>query len=315
MLEQGDIYITKLERGFFGAFRIIKKGDIEGLRSETYLISVTSYIETEKPKISDPRLLIPLVRTRYKANDSFAIDLYTISKKVTKSLEYLGNLPMTLEESKMVFDVGNGVDGGYPLCGPLKEDIGFEAFRAWRWEHEPEEYINENNLKRMLAEEKQAKEQAKRRAIVVFMNDSTFWGLISLLDWNKKSDSQIIKPVIEALAEMSGDEIVSFEETLSYKLYQLDTKEHARNSGEYTYDKETGYVSSDSFLYARAVVIANGELFYKKVLKNPSAFPQTVDFEPLLYIASKAYRKKTKKEFDHITAYSYESFSNEEGWK
>ena len=316
MLDQGDIYITELERGFYGAFRIIRKGIIEGLNSEMYLISVTSYIDTEKPKIGDDRLLKPLCCNRFKLSNKREINIYTFPKKLTKHFEYLGNISTTPEEDKMIFDVGDGrlEGGGYPLRGPLQTDIGIEAFYEWRWEHESEEFINEVNDRRMLSAEKEAKAQAERKENAVFMDDSTFWNLISLVDWNKKSDSSIIKPVIEALAKMSIEEIISFEETFSYKLYQLDTKEHVRNSGDYTYDKRTGYVSEDLFLYSRALVVAEGEVFYEMVLKHPSLFPKTHDFEPMLYIAEKAYKKKTKKEFFHITAYSYETFSNEAGW-
>ena len=316
MLEQGDIYITELERGFYGAFRIIRKGRIEGLKGELYLISITSYIDTDKPKISDVRLLKPLCCNRFESRNKKEITLYTFPKKLTKHFEYLGNIPTTPEENKMIFDVGDGrsEDGGYPLRGPLEENIGIEAFYEWRWEHENEEFINEVNDRNMLSAEKQVKAQAERKEKAVFMDDSTFWSLISLVDWYKKSDSLIIKPVVEALAKMSVEEIISFEETFSYKLYLLNTKEHARHSGDYTYDKNTGYVSSDLFLYARALVVAEGESFYEMVIKHPSLFPKTHDFEPMLYIASNAYKKKTRKEFDHLCAYDYETFSNESGW-
>lgn len=56
MTKQGDIYIIKLDRGFYGAFRILIVGLDENDKT-VYLIATTNYLDTRKPELSNPKLL------------------------------------------------------------------------------------------------------------------------------------------------------------------------------------------------------------------------------------------------------------------
>lgn len=115
---------------------------------------------------------------------------------------------------------------------------------------------------------------------------------------------------------MSVKDIKEFEEALSYKLYLLDTKEHAKNIGEYSYDEETqDYFSADLFLYFRCSVITEGKECFELTIKNPQNMPKDNSFEPLLSLASEAYQRRTGKEFEYLTGCDYETFSNDAGWK
>ena len=68
------------------------------------------------------------------------------------------------------------------------------------------------------------------------MNDNDFWALVEKLDWTSAGDdSKVIAPLINAIAALSKGDLFKFEETLSYKLFLLDTKEHAKNIGESAY--------------------------------------------------------------------------------
>jgi len=71
----------------------------------------------------------------------------------------------------------------------------------------------------------------------------------------------------------------------------------------------------DNFLYARCCVVANGKAYYEQVLKNPEDMPKEVTFEALLRIPGEAYQKKTGKRLVFVTTYSYETYSNREGWE
>jgi hypothetical protein len=54
------------------------------------------------------------------------------------------------------------------------------------------------------------------------MDDQGFWQLISRLDWKRTgNDALVIKPVVDALAEMDGTEIRAFQEILAKKLFAL----------------------------------------------------------------------------------------------
>jgi hypothetical protein len=148
------------------------------------------------------------------------------------------------------------------------------------------------------------------------MTDEQFWDLISQLDWSHTGDDEaVIKPVVAALAGMGADAAAAFDDMLAQKLYQLDTKAHAQNIGEYAFvNGEDDQFSVDWFLYARCVVVANGKAFFTQVLNNPSKFPKDMEFEALLAIAPHSYERVTGREFDHIAPTSYETYSNRAGW-
>jgi Protein of unknown function (DUF4240) len=143
------------------------------------------------------------------------------------------------------------------------------------------------------------------------LTEKEFWQLIDLLDWSDVDNEVIVKPVVKTLSEMPVFNIYRFEDILSEKLWYLDTKEHAEATADW---KALKSLSSDGFLYDRCSVIANGEEFYNDVSAHPEKMPKNLSFEPLLNIASKSYEMKTGKAFTHITAYSYETHSNELAW-
>ncbi len=82
---------------------------------------------------------------------------------------------------------------------------------------------------------------------------------------------------------------------VSEKLFALDTVEHARHIGEFSY-AEGGYLSPDGFLYARCRAVAKGRTNYEKTLADPRAMPKDLDFETLLYLAPMAYEEATGEE-------------------
>jgi len=147
------------------------------------------------------------------------------------------------------------------------------------------------------------------------MDEATFWSLIDRFDWSKDEDDDIIEPAVVALALLPDSQIADFQQILARKLYALDGRAWARNSGE-SWWGEPDRLSVDGFLYARCLVVANGREFYEAVLADPTAMPKDADFEPLLMLAADAYDRKTGLEWDDLddTEVSYETFSNEAGW-
>lgn len=147
------------------------------------------------------------------------------------------------------------------------------------------------------------------------LSDNTFWEIINSINWSSEDDEERMRPVLERLSKLEENEIKQFQENLSHKLYLLDTKEHARNIGEFSYKDDETHFSNDFFLYVRCCVVANGKKFYDLVLKDPRQMPKDVDFEPLLYIAEEAYEQKMNEELNYATGCSYETYSNTDGWK
>jgi hypothetical protein len=43
--------------------------------------------------------------------------------------------------------------------------------------------------------------------------------------------------------------------------------------------------------------------------------PEDLTFEPLLYAALHAYKRKTGKDFMYIPTHNYETYSNKAGWE
>jgi predicted DNA-binding WGR domain protein len=151
------------------------------------------------------------------------------------------------------------------------------------------------------------------------MDEEVFWRLIAMFNWKKTGDDDaVLKPCVTALARMTEKDIYTFDDILAAKLYALDTREVSRAvyRGQSDPDDGDAYISPDDFLYSRCVMVANGKTFYETVLADPSKAPQEMEFEALLYVAGTAYEKKHPgNTYDHLTKVSWESFSNEDGWK
>jgi len=148
------------------------------------------------------------------------------------------------------------------------------------------------------------------------VDDSEFWGLIDKLDWSKDDDDAIIEPAVVALALMPDSQIAAFQQILARKLHALDGRAWARESGPEIWLGEPDRVAVDGFLYARALVVANGREFYEAVRADPTTMPKDSDFEALLMLAADAYDRKTGLEWEELddTEVSYETFANEAGW-
>jgi hypothetical protein len=150
-----------------------------------------------------------------------------------------------------------------------------------------------------------------QRRTITHVDERQFWKIIALFDWSKEGDDYaVMRPAIDLLARSSVEILGQFDEILAAKLYALDREEYARPTG---FGIE--YFSVDMFLYNRCCVVGNGKEFYERVLKNPSLMNKHMDFESLLYLTERAARKQGIEDFFTSTQFSYETYSNEDGWK
>jgi Protein of unknown function (DUF4240) len=141
-----------------------------------------------------------------------------------------------------------------------------------------------------------------------WLTEDRFWEMIEQLDWSKEGDDEaVVAPIISILISMPLLNTYRFQDILSEKLWLLDTQAHAAAS----LDNPDSSISSDGFLYDRCCVVANGKAFYESVLANPLLWPKGLSFEALLYVASDAYKQKTRREFTYLSTYNYETGSNE----
>jgi hypothetical protein len=147
------------------------------------------------------------------------------------------------------------------------------------------------------------------------MDENEFWNIISMLDWRYSGDDEkVLKSAITYLSKKPNEDIFAFYDILSKLLYDLDGIQYAKNIGEDSYINQDEPFSEDLFLYARCVVVANGKELYYEVLNTPSKMPRDLEFESLLYIAPEAYEKKNASDFEYVSKYDFETFSNKHKW-
>ncbi len=142
-------------------------------------------------------------------------------------------------------------------------------------------------------------------------SEEQFWQLIDLFDWKQKKRAAIIQPAVDALSKMPVSAIYLFEDSLSEKLFNIDTKQHA---AAYMKQQTDDYFSVDDFLYVRCAVVAEGKSYYENIAENPSALQADIDFEHILSIAAEAYNRKTGRAFEYSPLYNYETKSNIAKW-
>lgn len=155
--------------------------------------------------------------------------------------------------------------------------------------------------------------KVNREPEFVPLKEEVFWKIMDLLDWDKKEDQKILAPALERIISLPIAHIYYFEDILSEKLFLLDQRIFAEQTGKNAYRKGA-YFSVDTFLYARACVVANGKAAFKSVIENPELMPKGITFEPLLSLASTAFELKTGRKFSYVPSYNYETFSNKKGW-
>ncbi len=145
--------------------------------------------------------------------------------------------------------------------------------------------------------------------------EQQFWQIIDLLDWDKVGDdAAVIEPAVEALARSTVEHIYLFSEILAEKLFAIDGKAYASEIGAQSFNGIKGTFSKNWFLYVRCCAVANGKEFYDAVITDPSEMPKDMEFQVLLAIASKAFKRKTGQRFSYETKCNYETFSNRLAW-
>ena len=100
-----------------------------------------------------------------KSQATRCIGIYTV--EASQSLDIIGRInPILIYTDELSFAVGDGTGGNYPLCGPITENLGYEAVIAWRRTHEPEQFDRERGRARErfeLLEVRRLAEQSRLR--------------------------------------------------------------------------------------------------------------------------------------------------------
>lgn len=292
----GDVFATPLPMNKCGAVKVMDIID------RSYLLGITSYIDEKPPTIESKAVHQTLITESIA--DGLEKPLFEwVDGKLPKELIFIGNIPLTTNEI--------GVESNI-YAGVWSKDCSIEVYYEWRRQTDPKGF--EFEMKRKIEE---ADTYARRYSIPKpkkMMDDQVFWGIISLFDWGKKNEEEIVEFAIKELSTFNPWQIRHFEEALSYKLFLLDTIEHAKEIGEDCFSEQNQVFSPDLFLYARCAVVARGQKVFEDIVSNPKKMLKNTEFEILLSLSSEAYYLKKGKEFEYIGGCSYETFSNREGW-
>jgi hypothetical protein len=222
--------------------------------------------------------------------------------KFPQAFLHIGTLELTPEEAALNSNTH----------GTLSDSTGQEVLWEWRWLHDRAALTKEFAEQQVQFLQRIRNRHHKPKAM---LNDDLFWSLVALVNPLGASEEAMIGACVERLAQLPLDQIQRFEESMSYKLYQLDTREHARNIGIGAFSNKDVHFSADNFLYARCAAVASGRRCYERALKNPAAMPRNMEMEALLSIAGTAYELRSGRSMDYLTGCSYETFSNRRGWE
>ena len=295
-VQVGDIFATPLPMNKYGAVKVMN------IIERSYLLGITSYIGEQIPTIESKGIHHILITESIVDGVEKPLFEWT-NGRVPKELIFIGNVSLTADEI--------GVESNI-YAGEWTKECGIDVYYKWREETDPIGF--ELEMKRQIEEaDAYAREHSVSKPKKM-MDDQLFWEIISLLDWRKEDEKEIIEAAVKELSTFTAWKIRHFEETLSYKLFLLDTEEHAREIGEYCFSPQDQHFSPDLFLYARCAVVARGKVAFEDVLFNPSKMIKDTEFEILLSLSSEAYYIKREKEFEYESGCSYETFSNKEGW-
>ncbi|MET1122161.1 DUF4240 domain-containing protein [Priestia megaterium] len=292
-VQVGDIFATPLPMNKYGAVKVVKIID------NSYLIGITSYMHKQIPTIDSKEVHQALI-TDSIIDDSKKPLYEWVDGRIPKDLIFIGNTPLTKEEQ----GIESNIYAGYWSKG-----CALAVYYELRRQTDPEGFALEIQKEDEALALKNSMLKPKK-----MLEEKIFWGIISLLDWNKKDEEEIVEAAIKELSTFTAWQIRHFEETLSYKLFLLDTEEHAKEIGEHRFSEQDQHFSPDLFLYARCAVVASGQEVFEDILSNPSKMLKDTEFEILLSLSSEAYYVKKGKEFEYESGCSYETFSNKEGW-
>ncbi|ACU61800.1 DUF4240 domain-containing protein [Chitinophaga pinensis] len=136
----------------------------------------------------------------------------------------------------------------------------------------------------------------KHRFDLRTMDKFNFWDLIEESYKQSHGDKeQQITILTDLLQQFDTQVIIEFEKIFRELVIQADTYKVMA-----ALKIVDGFVTDDSYLYFRCRLISRGRAFFNDVLENPDylanydvSITSDIDHEELMYVATRAYRKKT----------------------
>jgi hypothetical protein len=156
-LLEGDLLKTSPARGFWGCAVVLKAPcrpvDDEMMSSMCH-IGITSHIQVhdfvaQELDVTALDILEVDQEIRRAPNDYVphrsvpAIGIYT--NRINRHVQLLGSIDALgiycSSRTPLSWEVGDGTDGGWPLCGEVSARLGYEAVHAWRSIHDRDRWL------------------------------------------------------------------------------------------------------------------------------------------------------------------------------
>ncbi len=143
-VEKGDLLKTNPMNGYWVCSVVLSACDSTKDFDAMSHIAVTNGVfkhDFNASEITINKLRIIEV-TNHEDKTVPCIGIYT--SKLTTEVEVIGRIEVeSFCQLSLKFEVGNGSDGGWPLCGPLRNSLGYQAIHQWRAIHDREKWLND----------------------------------------------------------------------------------------------------------------------------------------------------------------------------
>jgi hypothetical protein len=158
LLQLGDVLRTHAHDEYWGCALVLAVNDGTEQFDPMCLIGITDFVDTKKYGFADidfSSLEIAIFerQIRVKANEyrrrRTEVCIQQYARKLNKSVDRVGCIDVRgFSAHPLTFEVGDGSNGKYPLCGPVGKSLGSEAIIAWRRVNDQKRWLLESEANR-----------------------------------------------------------------------------------------------------------------------------------------------------------------------
>lgn len=151
LLETGDVLKTHPFEGYWGCALVLTAREKVDRSDPMCHIGITSAIfrhDYAFDELDLPNLKILQIDRKYRAAPNTYVPLHRetcigiYSRKINSSVNRIGKIDISsFIPCKLLFEAGNGSDGGWPFCGSVSKWLGSDAVHAWRAVNDREQWL------------------------------------------------------------------------------------------------------------------------------------------------------------------------------
>ncbi|MCS4485939.1 DUF4240 domain-containing protein [Staphylococcus americanisciuri] len=253
-LNIGDVIVEELPEGYYGCM-VVLEVDKKG---KECLVMISKYFSLSYPSLEDPEIM------------ESAVD-----KSGTRDIDYHSWGGHFQQSEKKYRIIGNlDVRGIIPINSPFYGVLTtMSLYYEWLSQERPEEF------EKMIQEEEHG--HLHPPEYYKYMEEGVFWSIIDKYLKGKDTTEFLVKK----LSKLKKKEIIEFHNTFADRVNNLSKLKVYDPSVSYE-----NYLSEDTILYTKCYVIAQGRIYYDKVLSSGTLdlSDDRHDFEELLYVTEEA---------------------------